>query len=458
MPTSIRDLLHAIEREAPYTAGTPRQAADSAWSIGELGRALDRLTRDGLELRVGGTRDEIVGELAASCRQVAASIARAEDGRLTDLARAVADVAAMLRDDLGRDQRWAIAIEVAATIQVVSTYAAEGDRRRSADLAWTHLTARSLTNLGREDQPSAGTQAILDRPLPRTLLPVDTPASRAAAESLVVISDRLRRASGELTRRPTLLEIFAVTRAAESTVRYAVAAGAAVAGRPLPDAMPAAAVWYEVRDRLQPFTTAAPLTVQDRDLGLWAQRAHLELRHEFGPVDRLQLSASSGAGASVTAVRDLVLMANEVPYVADQVGHAIMQLADHGELHAVASRLPFREDRLSEFLANRAVVADRFDVAAVLDRLTDAGKLAAEVAIDLDRAAGGVADRDRPGVLADHQARVERSRRDPHAALIGDIVAGMEAAPRDPFDGVEAAGVRQEMGEEIESGPDFDVE
>ena len=48
MATSIRDLLQALENEAPYSAGTPRQARDAAGSLDELGRALRRLTSDGL--------------------------------------------------------------------------------------------------------------------------------------------------------------------------------------------------------------------------------------------------------------------------------------------------------------------------------------------------------------------------------------------------------------------------
>lgn len=192
MATSIRDLLQALKREAQYAAGTPRQARDSAGALDELGRALRRVANDGLELDVKGSRGDIVRDLAESCAQNAATINRDPSGRLTQLAGGVADVVGVLRDETGREQRWAIAVEVSSAVRVISTYAAEGDRRRTADLAWTHLTARSLVTRAVDDPPSVQSQAVLDRIVPRALVPPGMLASRAAMESLIVISDRLR--------------------------------------------------------------------------------------------------------------------------------------------------------------------------------------------------------------------------------------------------------------------------
>ena len=109
---------------------------------------------------------------------------------------------------------------------------------------------------------------------------------------------------------------FAGVRAAESTTRYATTTAAVLAGQAPPDARPAAATWYEVRHRLQPFTNAAPLQLQDRDLGLLAQRAHSDLRREFGSPDQPQVRLHSG-GRKVDAVRSLQSMVNEIPAVAD---------------------------------------------------------------------------------------------------------------------------------------------
>jgi hypothetical protein len=124
MATSIRDLLQTLENEAPYSAGTPRQARDAAGSLNELGRALRRLTYR-LEQSVNGSREQLVRELAESCAQNALGVERHRSGRLTALAGAVADTVSV-REQTGRDERWAIALEVAATVRVVSTYAADG--------------------------------------------------------------------------------------------------------------------------------------------------------------------------------------------------------------------------------------------------------------------------------------------------------------------------------------------
>jgi hypothetical protein len=258
MAASIHDLLHALEQEAPYLAGTPRQAQDATGALGELGRALHRLAYDGLELEVNGSREEIVLDLADSCAQNALGIERDRSGRLTALAGVVADNVGSLREQVGRDERWAIVAEVATAVRVVSTYAAEGDGRRTADLAWTHVTARGLATQALQDPPRPAALAVLDRPVAIAILPPDLPRSRTAMESLVVITDRLRRATAGQSRRLTLLEVFAVTRTAESTARYGTVAAAILAGRSKPDALPAAAIWYEVRDRLRPLHRRGP--------------------------------------------------------------------------------------------------------------------------------------------------------------------------------------------------------
>ena len=424
MPTSIRDLLQTLEEEARYAAGTERQSRDAAGALGELGRALHQLAQDGLELDVNGRRETIARDLADSCEQNAATLNIDRAGRLTGLAGGVADVAAALRMETGRAQRWAITVEVASAARVLTTYAAEGDNRRTADLAWTHLTARALIVQALKDTPAVQARAVLDRPVPRSMLTPDMSAAGAALESLTVISDRLRRSAADLGRRPTLLEVFAVTRAAESTTRYAITTAAALAGEAMPDARPAAAIWYEVRDRLRPFVTSAPLHLEDRDLGLWAQRAHSELRREFGSPDAPQLRESGGE-LKIAAVRHLQAMANEIPAIAEHVATAVQQLADHGELHALADRLPFREQRLDQFLNRRAVVADRFDVVTVMDRLGDAAKLGAEVATGLNHARGPASPELQPDLAAANAARAVPTRADPHAALVAHVRDGM---------------------------------
>lgn len=135
MSTSMRDLLRTVEREASYAAGTPRQIPVSSWSLAELGRALRQLSRDGLDHLPGDDREGMVADLAECCTKITATVHRTETGRLTDLAGAVADVVSTVRGDAGRDERWAVVLGIASAVQTVSTYAAEGDGRRTADVA-----------------------------------------------------------------------------------------------------------------------------------------------------------------------------------------------------------------------------------------------------------------------------------------------------------------------------------
>ena len=460
MATSIRDLVRALESEAPYRAGTNRQTRDAAGALYELGRGLRQLAIDGLDLEINGPRENITHDLAASCMQHAATTHLDPSGRLTGLAGGIADVIGVLREETRRDQRWAIAVELASAARVVTTYAAEGDGRRTADLAWTHLTARALIVRALQDTPRIQSQAILDRALPGTMLSREVTPTQVAMESLTVISDRLRRANVELSRRPTLLEVFSVSRAVESTTRYATVTAGVLAGEPAADARPASAIWYEVRDRLRPFTTAAPLHLEDRDLGLWAQRAHSALRREFGSPEQPQVTVDGQVKAQ--AVQHLQVMVNEVPMIADHLVTSIQHLADHGDLHALATRLPFREERLQPFLAKRAVVADRFDVAPVMDRLGDAAKLAAELATTLERAVGTSWQHSQPGLTAANAARAAESRPDPQSALTERVRDGMrmnadhEAASLHDSDAHHEPLLTDEL--DRRTAPDFDLE
>ncbi len=113
MATSIRDLIDALECEAPYASGTDRHPADAAGALAELGRALRRLTQDGLELDINGRRETIARDLAESCTQNPATVQLDRSGRLTGLAGGLADIVGVLSEETGRDQRWAITVEIA---------------------------------------------------------------------------------------------------------------------------------------------------------------------------------------------------------------------------------------------------------------------------------------------------------------------------------------------------------
>src|SRR5262249_45772580 len=146
------------------------------------------------------------------------------------------------------------------------------------------------------------------------------------------------------------------------------------------------------------------------------------------------------------------------------------QVADHGELHALASKLPFREYRVSEFLNKQPVVADRYDVLTVLHCLKVAGDLAAAVAVDLDRSTPAAIPHQQPGRLAAHEARVP-TRIAPHVVLVQPVAdqgltylaaGGMYARrPDAPAPSVSGTpGVQIDVGDpaQLADEPHWDVE
>ena len=103
------------------------------------------------------------------------------------------------------------------------------------------------------------------------------------------------------------------------------------------------------------------------------------------------------------AVALLGRMVNELPSIADSVTTALRGLAAAGDLHALASRLPFGPDRLPQFLTHRPVIADRFDLDQAILHLTRAGDRSAELAIALHQTLG--IQTAQPGLLAAHTDR-----------------------------------------------------
>ena len=374
MATSLRDLLHTLERETQWRITTETQYRDARLALTQLARALRQLTDDGLERDGAGPRTTIARQLADACTAHTDPNHPAKPGRLTTLAGAVADTVAVIRDETGREQRWATCVAIAGTVQVLTSYAADGDGHRTADLVWTHGTARALTQQGRLEQDVPGSHIALDRPIPQQVLPADAGPTRAALEAFLHVSHRLRRSTAGLADPPTLLEIFAVTRAAESTIRHA----ALIIGQP--DAHenqpPAAAtVWRDIRNQLRPFTNTAVARTGEEDLTHSARRVHQALTQQHHATRR----TAAGRHDHDVGVRVcLTAMTLEVAPIAGLLATSLDQLADHGDLHALAKRLPYRDRHLTEHLSNRAVIADRHDLDAIRDRLEQAARLARE--------------------------------------------------------------------------------
>ena len=105
-------------------------------------------------------------------------------------------------------------------------------------------------------------------------------------------------------------------------------------------------------------------------------------------------------------------MLHELPPLADTLVAALGELADRGELHALASQLPFSHLRLDEHLHNRPVIARRPDLAGAAEVLAQAAGLTACLALDLTHAAGGAMSQDGrtapDGLIAANTVRAEQ--------------------------------------------------
>jgi hypothetical protein len=125
--------------------------------------------------------------------------------------------------------------------------------------------------------------------------------------------------------------------------------------------------------------------------------------------------------------------------------------------------LPFREQRLDQFLNRRAVVADRFDVVTVMDRLGDAAKLGAELATGLNHARGHAGPELQPDLAAVNAARAVPVQADPHAALVAQVRDGASTPTKaeivhERHNELHADDLAASHGIDPPGGPDWDVD
>jgi hypothetical protein len=413
MAATIRDLLDVLHAEVDVCM-SPDRVADAVQAIGELGRAVDALAVDGLvdtpELRgVHGRgdvifvaprfRDSVTRHLVDACLAAAADAPGDHTRRLASLAGAVADSIVLLRDQLGRDQRWALVCSIARTARHLTVCIARSGSGSAPpeDLAWVSLAARAVGVREATDPPAPASGRTLDHAVPTTVLTADMAPERVAAEALITLTRRL--AATNSGAGASLLDLFAASRAAESTAQHAVAVVAALTGRRVPMVHPAPAAWRSVRGHLQPFTAHAPIDPDRTGLAHWARLAHSGLRTAFGdPATLADRQPVTGV-----ALDHLQRMANELPALADNLTAGVIRLADAGELHAFAHRLPFRDERLDQHLHHQAVVSDRSDLTDVTRAITAAGDHSAELTVALHHAHAG--SHGQPGLIATHAER-----------------------------------------------------
>ncbi len=387
MPTSVRDLLDVIADVTAAAPGSSTVADTAVTALGHLGRALDALADQADETSTGRTRRPLViRELSTACHRAAAQWSTTP-GRATDsaAAAAAADAIGTASPHLDPDERWALAIEVAVAAGHAAAFArGYGPYARSPALARVLLATELVGQVARLDAPDSRGRAYLDRPIaaapvsPRSATYNDVPNAVAA---LVLAVERSARAD-TLTMRDTL----AVCAAAESGAEHAATAAARLADRPAPQWSRVPNTWRLLQATLMRYDDgsryAAPST---SNLTEGALALHQAVTADAASLDQL-----------ATAVRYL---ANQLPTIGAQVETAFTQWARAGRLFAKARALPRSEERVSEFIADQAVIVRPPEIGRVLLVARAVQRQSAALAVELDRSAGHIGRQPQPHLI-----------------------------------------------------------
>jgi hypothetical protein len=355
VPTTLQQLLDAlVARAAAVPAGTTIE--DVTGALAHLGRALTRLAEDGLTPATGG-RQQSVTALARACTTAGDLWPRA-DGRLTDLAGAAADVVGRERADLGRAQRWAVAVELcAAADHTARAGSALLPRIAVPQLLAVRRRAVDVERRAQADPPTLTAAVALDRVVaaaadPRTALgagSADAAASLSAALARAVRREEL-----------TLRGFRAVTAVAELAGGSGV--GLAAAGdRGGTDRLVAAPrAWAAVGRETMAFREV-------RSSGPAEASGVVGWAHRLGMLLQTTAAGSDPPGTVSPALFAIgQAVANQTPVLAEHLAEAVNQWSRSGSLWAHARALPrmedMPEDRVRDVIAGRVVRAHGRDL------------------------------------------------------------------------------------------------
>jgi hypothetical protein len=375
MATSLGQLLDALQEQARSNDDSPAVRADAATALGQLGRALAQLRRDGVSPVTGDHREQRVAALATACTELGVR-APATDGPLSQVAAAAADTLAVLHRDMTVASRWAAAAAVAETIpplvQIVSPGLPAGPAGE-----WLSETERQVVRLLQTaalEPPSRKDAAILDRPVPG-------PAIAPPVDPALVIPDAIGVLLGSTARAtdpPSVAEVLAYTIAAETLSTAAERLGPPAAQST--GTTTAGDAWRAVRTALRPYDDGSRHPHRHTPTGV---RAAGRLHTVLGAADPDPASWTRSLRVAVAAgAQHLPVLASQLLY------RTVRPWADSGSLIAYARDVPPREDRVAAYLrgyqTGGLVRADAADLEPVVGALHNARLLSLAVA---DRAA-----------------------------------------------------------------------
>ncbi|HEY3713185.1 MAG TPA: hypothetical protein VGL39_01560 [Jatrophihabitantaceae bacterium] len=384
MSTSIRDLLTAAtdELDAARTRQARQRAGVSAGvealtTISAAAQILSWLRRDGVQADPYGIREHAVTALATATRHVATASRGLPDSRAALLLGAAGDVIGTLQHDLGREDRWALALAVADTVRRASTlYKSAGPSAPNRHVDWSRRAAVILAHLGAEHPPEPRHLTVQDRPVPDPVVGRATTALATAAQAVDNVTRLVQRSSGPLP----LYQLKAITALAETAVRYltAVAATAAPNSDDAWDRVPR--TWTRVRHDIGVFHDGQLVRRNGSDhLLAWAALGHDAIARALGPAD--QITASTVAALTTTDKTHLIEIANQLPTIATALR---AQLADvDGRAFARITDLPHQERRITEQIRGLPVIANGPDFATAHATLRSAELLSTRLASEL---------------------------------------------------------------------------
>ncbi|CCH88525.1 protein of unknown function [Modestobacter italicus] len=410
MATSLGQLLDALADTAQTIEPTAAARADAGTALGQLGRALAQLRRDGVSSAIGDRREQQVAALAVACTELAVR-APATESTLARLAGAAADTLAGLYDHTTVATRWAAATAVAETVMPLAQVIAEGLPAGPAAqwLAEVERQSVLVQQTAALQPPSRADAAILDRPLSGSPVLASPDPELLVPDAVAV----LLRVTGGGAEPPSVAEVLAYTLAAEtlSDAAQRLHPGTEPGAGP-----PAALAWRAVRTALRPYDDGSRRPHEDAPPAVHAAlRLHAALNHP----------GAEPSGRSEPLRAAIAAAAQHLPTMATQLmDRTVRSWADTGALVAYAWDVPPREERVAAYLRGYQlgglVRVDAVDLLPVAGALHNARLLSVAVATRAAESGRTTADFPRRA-LAAHQALLDRPQ----------TAAALEAATRE---------------------------
>lgn len=402
MATTIDDLTYELRFAASGFENEAAKSNQARPALRHLGRALYRLAQTGLTTNERiHQRDSVVRELATACLGLPREDVH-EDGepkrdRLTEVAGALADAAAVRGTRATHDERWAIAAHLATTCHALTSFAPQ--TALPSDLRWIRHTAREVNLWELRDPAPLASTAVLDAPLPSLVGSRPSPV-QVAADAAAALAYRLENHRAERFDPVSVWEVLAITKSAASVSRHAALITSAIDGGIAPTST--ANAWRATEGQLYPFIVGRTPIRLESDVSEMALAMHRGVRDTFGPLDTINTDRLP----RLDDIRALQRTVNQLIPIADSLEDVMVRAAVRGDLHASTHRLPQRDHRAIYFLDKRPTIADEVDVVPTKLALTLASGLSAHLAIALNGAAGGT---NQPALTAALRDRIAAS-------------------------------------------------